>query len=106
VTDPEGMVVPCTNWSHFAVAPHASYEIAQGAVKHDFWVRVLFNTNFIFDVGQRHNRVEPEAQEHADQVLEKNVKKVSKDAFANARLQVVNAYMKHRGCSINNFRQY
>jgi hypothetical protein len=35
--------------------------------------------------------VEPEAQE---------------DAFSNARLQVVNAYMKRRGHSINNFRQY
>jgi hypothetical protein len=47
--------------------------------------------------------VEPEAQEHADSVLEKNVKKVLKDAFSNARLQVVNAYMKRRGNSINNF---
>jgi hypothetical protein len=50
--------------------------------------------------------VEPEAQEHADRVLEKNEKKVCKDAFFNARLQVVNVYMKHRGHSINNFRQY
>jgi NADPH-dependent 7-cyano-7-deazaguanine reductase QueF len=50
--------------------------------------------------------VEPEAQEHADSVLEKNVKKVLKDAFSNARLQVVNAYMKRRGNSINNFWQY
>jgi hypothetical protein len=50
--------------------------------------------------------VEPEAQEHADRVLEKNTKKVRKDAFSNARLEVVNAYMKHRGHSINNFRQY
>jgi hypothetical protein len=30
---------------------------------------------------------------------------VCKDAFSNARLQVVNAYMKCRGHSINNFRQ-
>jgi hypothetical protein len=37
--------------------------------------------------------VEPEAQEHADRVLEKNAKKVCRDAFSNARLQVVNAYM-------------
>jgi hypothetical protein len=49
--------------------------------------------------------VEPEAQEHADRVLEKNVK-VCRDAFSNARLQVVNAYMKRRSHSINNFRQY
>jgi hypothetical protein len=49
--------------------------------------------------------VEPEAQEHADQVLEKNAK-VCRDAFSNARLQVVNAYMNRRGHSINNFRQY
>ena len=66
----------------------------------------LFDTNFIFDVGHRHYRVEPEAQEHADRVLEKNAKNVCKDAFSNARLQVVNAYMKRRGHSINNFRQY
>jgi NADPH-dependent 7-cyano-7-deazaguanine reductase QueF len=50
--------------------------------------------------------VEPEAQEHADQVLEKNVKKVCKNAFSNTHLQVVNVYMKRRGYSINNFRQY
>jgi hypothetical protein len=66
----------------------------------------LFHTNFIFDVGQRRNRVEPEAQEHADRVLEKNAKKVCKDAFSNARLQVVNVHMNRRGNSINNFRQY
>ena len=66
----------------------------------------LFETKFIFDVGQRRYRVEPEAQEHADRVLEKNAKKVCRDAFSNARLQVVNAYMKRRGHSINNFRQY
>jgi uncharacterized protein YkuJ len=47
--------------------------------------------------------VEPEAQEHADQVLEKNAKKVCKDAFSNARLQVVNAYMKRRGHSSTTF---
>jgi hypothetical protein len=29
----------------------------------------LFETKFIFDVGQRHYRVEPEAQEHANRVL-------------------------------------
>jgi hypothetical protein len=50
--------------------------------------------------------VEPEAQEHADRVLEKNAKKVCKDAFSNARLQVVNVHMNRRGNSINNFRQY
>jgi hypothetical protein len=50
--------------------------------------------------------VEPEAQEHADRVLEKNAKKVCRDAFSNARLHVVNAYMKRRGHFINNFRQY
>lgn len=50
--------------------------------------------------------MEPEAQEHADRVLEKNAKKVCRDAFSNARLQVVNACMKRRGHSINNFRQY
>jgi hypothetical protein len=66
----------------------------------------LFETEFIFDVGQRHYRVEPEAQEHADRVLEKNAKKVCRDSFSNARLQVVNAYMKCQGHSINNFRQY
>jgi hypothetical protein len=38
-----------------------------------------------FDVGQRHYRVEPEAQEHANQVLEKNAKKVCKDAFSDTR---------------------
>ena len=67
---------------------------------------IVFYTNFIFDVGQRRYRVELEAQEHANRVLEKNVKKVCKDAFSNAHLQVVNAYMKRRGHSINNFRQY
>jgi hypothetical protein len=66
----------------------------------------LFHTNFIFDVGQRRYRVEPKAQEHANRVLEKNAKMVCKDAFSNARLQVVNTYMKRRGHSINNFRQY
>jgi hypothetical protein len=50
--------------------------------------------------------VEPKAQEHADRVLEKNVKKVCRDAFSNALLQVVNTYMKRQGHSINNFRQY
>jgi hypothetical protein len=105
VTDPKGVVVPCTSWSHFALAPDATYGIAKGAVKHDFWVRVLFQTKFIFDVGQRRCRVELEAQEHADRVLEKNAK-VCRDAFSNARLLVVNAYMKRRGHSINNFRQY
>jgi hypothetical protein len=63
----------------------------------------LFDTNFIFDVGQRRYRVEPEGQEHADRVLEINANKVCKDAFSNARLQVVNAYMKHQGHSMNNF---
>jgi hypothetical protein len=38
--------------------------------------------------------VEPEAYELADRVLEKNAKKVCNDAFSNARLHVVNAYMK------------
>jgi hypothetical protein len=47
--------------------------------------------------------VEPEGQEHADRVLEINANKVCKDAFSNARLQVVNAYMKHQGHSMNNF---
>jgi hypothetical protein len=64
------------------------------------------HTNFIFDVGQRHYRVKPESQEHADRVLEKNANKVCKDAFFNARLQVANVYMKRRGHSIKNFRQY
>jgi hypothetical protein len=50
--------------------------------------------------------VELKAQEHIDRVLEKNEKKVCKDAISNAHLHVVNAYMKHRGHSINNFRQY
>jgi hypothetical protein len=50
--------------------------------------------------------VEPETQEHADRVLEKNAKKVCRDAFSNAHLHVVNAYMKRQGYSINNFRQY
>jgi hypothetical protein len=45
-------------------------------------------------------------EEHADRVLEKNAKKVCRDAFSNARLQVVNAYMKRREHSINNFQQY
>jgi hypothetical protein len=45
----------------------------------------LFDTNFYFDVRQRCYRVELEAQEHADQVLEKNTKKVCKDVFSNAR---------------------
>jgi hypothetical protein len=66
----------------------------------------LFDTNFIFDVGQRRYRVEPEAQKHVDRVLEKNAKKVCKIAFSNVRLQVVNAYMKRRGHYISNFRQY
>jgi hypothetical protein len=48
--------------------------------------------------------VEPKAQEHADRVLEKNAKKVCKDAISNAHLQVVNVYLKCRGNSINNFR--
>ncbi|KAL5647773.1 hypothetical protein ACJX0J_042128, partial [Zea mays] len=81
VTDPKGVVVPCTSWSHFALAPHGTYGTTQGTVKHDFW---------------RRYRVEPEAQEHADRLLEKNAKKVSRDAFSNARLQVVNAYMKRQ----------
>jgi hypothetical protein len=80
------VVVPCTSWSHFALAPYATYGTAQGAVKHDFWVRVMFQTKFIFDVRQRRYRVGPEAQEHADRVLEKNTKKVCSDAFSNARL--------------------
>jgi hypothetical protein len=50
--------------------------------------------------------VELEAQEHANRVLEKNAKMVCKDAFSNAHLQVVNAYMTHQGHSINNFQQY
>jgi hypothetical protein len=40
----------------------------------------LFDTNFIFNVGQR--RVELEAQEHAYRVLKKNAK-VCKHAFSN-----------------------
>jgi hypothetical protein len=47
VTDPKGVVVPCTSWSHFALAPHATYGTAQGAIKHDFWVRVMFQTNIL-----------------------------------------------------------
>ena len=46
VTDPKGVVVPCTSWSHFALAPHATYGTAQGAVKHDFWV-IFFELTFI-----------------------------------------------------------
>ena len=65
----------------------------------------MFDTNFIFDVGQRRYRVEPKAHKHADRILTKNAK-VCKDAFSNARLQVVNAYMKHQGHSIKKFRQY
>jgi hypothetical protein len=38
VTDPKGVVVPCTSWSHFALAPHATYGTIQGTMKHDFWV--------------------------------------------------------------------
>ena len=41
--------------------------------------------------------MELEAQEHADRVLKKNAKKVCRDAFSNARLQVVNTYLKSRG---------
>jgi hypothetical protein len=63
---------------------------------------ICFILTFL-DAGQRRYRVEPEAQEHADRVLERNTKKVCKDAFSNARLQVVNTHMKHRGHSINNF---
>jgi hypothetical protein len=43
VTNPKGVVVPCTSWSHFVLAPHATYGTTQGAVKHDFWV--MFQTN-------------------------------------------------------------
>jgi hypothetical protein len=28
VIDSKGMVVPCTSWSHFALAPHATYGTA------------------------------------------------------------------------------
>jgi hypothetical protein len=48
MTNSKGVVVPCTSWSHSALAPHATYGIDQGAVKHDFWVRVLFDTNVLW----------------------------------------------------------
>jgi hypothetical protein len=68
-----------------------------------FTVNASITNNFIFDDGQRRYRVEPEAHEHADRVLQKNAKMLCKDAFSNARLQVMNAYMKRRGHYTNNF---
>jgi hypothetical protein len=50
VTDSKGVAVPCTSWSHFALAPHATYGTAQDAVKHEFSVRVLFETNILWFV--------------------------------------------------------
>jgi hypothetical protein len=47
VIDSKGVVVPCTRCLHFALASYATYGTAQGAVKHDFWVRVLFKTNIL-----------------------------------------------------------
>jgi hypothetical protein len=47
VTNSKGVVVTCTSWSHFALPPYATYGTAQGAIKHDFWVRVLFETNIL-----------------------------------------------------------
>jgi hypothetical protein len=46
-----------------------------------------------------------EDKEHVDHVLELCAKKVCRDAFSNARLQVTNAFMKEvKGLPINNFR--
>jgi hypothetical protein len=47
VTDSKGMVVPCTSWSHFALAPHATYGTTQGTIKDNFWVRILFDTKVL-----------------------------------------------------------
>ena len=41
VNDKTGRPIPCKSWDHFALAPHAAYGNAQGAVKHDFWVRIF-----------------------------------------------------------------
>jgi hypothetical protein len=107
VIDSKVVVVPCTSWSHFVLAPHATYGTTQGAIKHDFWVRVLFKTNILlFSTLDRDAIVWNLRLRSMRTELEKNAKKVCKDAFSNARLQVVNAYMKRRGHSINNFGQY
>jgi hypothetical protein len=51
--------------------------------------------------------VDPEDKEHADRVLEEVAKKVCRDAFSIARLQVTNAYMKKvKGLEVNNFREF
>ena len=38
--------------------------------------------------------MDPAPRDHADHVLEANTKKVCRDTFSNARLQVTNAFLK------------
>jgi len=49
--------------------------------------------------------VDPALRDHADHVLEANAKKVCRDAFSNARLQVTDAFLKTvKGQAVRKFR--
>ena len=51
--------------------------------------------------------MDPADKEHADRVLDVCAKKVCRDAFSNARLQVTNQFMKTvKGLPVFHFRQY
>ncbi|KAG2543386.1 hypothetical protein PVAP13_9NG742977 [Panicum virgatum] len=92
VTNKHGEPIACTAWKDFALAPDARFGNAQGAVKDAFWKRY---------------RVDPADKEHADRVLDVCAKKVCRDAFSNARLQVTNQFMKTvKGLPVFHFRQY
>lgn len=118
MTNKHGERIACTAWKDFALAPDARYGNAQGAVKDAFWVNYLVFLNIcamfintpltiLFLILQKRYRVDPADKEHADRVLDVCARKVCRDAFSNARLQVTNQFMKQvKGLPILNFREY
>jgi hypothetical protein len=54
---------------------------------------------------QRHFRVDPSEETHADQVLNEAAMKICRDAFSNIRLQVTNNWVKRQGQPVGTFRE-
>jgi hypothetical protein len=62
-----------------------------------------FISNILSLILHRCFRVDPNAKEHTDCVLEANAKKLVRDEMYNIRLQATNAYLKSQVVQINSF---
>jgi hypothetical protein len=96
-----------TTWEHYRFSPDGSYETAEGAVAHDFWVSIfsyifvfitlmyycVFIVYFILQL-RFHLPEEGNHQTHTFEVFNVTAQKVMKDTISYARIQANNTYYK------------